>query len=108
MEIVIKRKITLEFLGEDYKDAYLVFKAIPVNEYTNIQNELKKAEADNTNGLETLQNLLGSYFVSGEFPNPDGELEKVTKEDIGKFDAEVLFVVLDTIKGNLTPKAQTP
>lgn len=31
-KIVIKKRVNLDFLGEDYKDAYLVFRSIPLPE----------------------------------------------------------------------------
>lgn len=39
-KIVIKRTVSLEFLGPDYAEAYLVFRSIPVSDYEDIMKEL--------------------------------------------------------------------
>lgn len=43
-KIVIKKRINLDFLGDDYKDAYLVFKSIPLPDYEEIQGNLPKSD----------------------------------------------------------------
>lgn len=43
-KIVIKKRINLDFLGDDYKDAYLVFKSIPLPDYESIQDSLPKSD----------------------------------------------------------------
>ncbi len=39
-KIVIKKKISLEFLGEEYKDAYLVFRTIPMSDYKSFSESI--------------------------------------------------------------------
>ena len=43
----IKKKISLDFLGDDYKEGYLIFKSMPIKEFeefqkTFINNNLKR------------------------------------------------------------------
>lgn len=88
-DIIIKKRVTLDFLGEDYKADYLVFKSIPIDEYDTI---MAKEPGDNKEALNFIKETLASRFIEGRFQEQD-----VTKEDIGKFDAEVItscFAVL--------------
>lgn len=39
-QIVIKRKVSFDFLGDEYKDAYLCFRSIPLVDYEKILAEL--------------------------------------------------------------------
>ena len=40
-KIVIKKQVSLDFLGEDYKEAYINFKSIPALDYEQIKKILK-------------------------------------------------------------------
>lgn len=42
MEIVIKKKVTLEFLGDEYKNAYLVFRSMPLKDYSTFMTDVPK------------------------------------------------------------------
>lgn len=43
MPIVIKKKVSLDFLGEDYKDAELIFRSMPISDFEKILDELPKS-----------------------------------------------------------------
>lgn len=81
-DIIIKRKITLGFLGEDYKADYLIFKSVPVNDYPKI---VDKQPDDNVEATKYIQEILKDQFIEGRFQEQD-----VAKEDIGKFDGETI------------------
>jgi len=90
MGLVIKKKITLEFLGDEYKDAYLVFQSIPIADIGDIEKKMPDEDAaDKLSSLTILLDILKKYFITGEFPNDQGTLEPVTREDIGSIDSEV-------------------
>ena len=82
--IVIKKKVNLGFLGDDYKDAELVFRSIPVRDYEEILNEIDRLESsgDKRASIKMTIKALEDYFVSGKFPDDNGNLTPVTKEDI--------------------------
>jgi hypothetical protein len=102
-KIVIKRKVTLEFLGEEYKDGYLTFKAIPVKDYTGMLAKLpKEGEEDNGKSITMMLDLLTTYFVEGKFPDDEGKLQDVTKEDVGDIDQETAIHCFETVVGKKT------
>lgn len=106
MPLVIRKKITLEILGEEYKDAYLTFKAIPVGELGNIQAKMpKEDDADQSQAIPVMLDLLKTYFLDGKFPNEKGELESVVKDDLNNLDAETSIHCFQVLSG-VDPKAE--
>lgn len=91
--IIIKRKVTLEFLGEEYKDSYLVFRAVPVSEYEALVKKIDSVEG-NKQSMEEIIKILEQYFVDGVFDN-----EKVVKEDIKQFDGDTMLKCFETLTG---------
>ncbi len=88
MGLVIRKKVTLEFLGDEYKDAYLVFKAIPIGDLQKIQDKMPtENDKDTSKAIPVMLEVLKDYFQDGKFPNEKGELEDVTKEDLDNLDA---------------------
>lgn len=82
-KLVIKKRVSLDFLGDDYKDAYLTFKGIPVKDYSKILAEMPNEESgDNAKAIELMLKCLTDYFIEGKFPNDKGELESVSAEDV--------------------------
>ena len=43
-KIVIKKRVSLDFLGDEYKGAELVFKTIPLTDYEKMRNDLPKSD----------------------------------------------------------------
>lgn len=114
MGLVIRRKITLEFLGDQYKDAYLEFQAIPVKDVVEIQAKMPGEDADKATAIPVMLEVLQKYFLKGKFPGADGNLEDVTKEDLGNLDVEAAihcFQGLSGVDSNLengSPSSSTP
>lgn len=110
MALVIRKKVSLDFLGEEYKDAYLVFKSIPLKDYQKILDEIPDAtggKEDNKKALNLIVNYLGEYFVSGKFPDDKGELQDVAAEDITDLDAETAITCFQTLMGQrIDPKSE--
>lgn len=105
--MIIKKKVSLGFLGEEYKDAYLTFKSIPVIEFEEIQNKLKALEGGkDAAAIKYILELLKSHYLSGEFPDDSGKLEDVKKEDLDQLDSQTLLECFKTFTGqDLDPKA---
>ena len=57
-KIVIKKRVSLDFLGEDYKEAYINFKSIPALDYEQIQEDTKKLEEGDKNSLTYIIGVL--------------------------------------------------
>ncbi len=80
-KMVIRKRLILEFLGEDYKDAYLVFHTLPVSEYEKMVQNEKEAGDDRIKSTMQMFELVKSKFVEGKFPNEKGELVEITQQD---------------------------
>lgn len=108
MAIVIKKRVNLDFLGEEYKDAYLTFKSIPAVDFDEVTTKLKSIEGKEESSLTFLIEILSKYFIEGEFPE-DGKLTAVKKEDMGQLDALTLIECFKVFTGqSLDPKVETP
>jgi hypothetical protein len=96
--IVIKRKISLDFIGADYKDCYLEFKTIPMKDYEKYV-ELAGENKDEKKAVGFITSTLQDLFISGKFIGEDDELFDVKKEELGDFDMNVMITVFKTLTG---------
>lgn len=104
MAIVIKKKVAFDFLGEDYKDAYLVFQSIPLKDFDEITGKIQEAEKESKAASFMLETLK-KYFVEGKFPDSDN----LTKEDLDGLDAESVIKCFATFTGqDPDPKVESP
>lgn len=104
MPIVIKKKVSLDFLGEEYKDAYLVFQSIPLKDFDILGVEVEKAQ-ENKKAASFILDALKKYFIEGQFPG----IEKLTKDDLDGLDQETVIKCFGIFTGQeLDPKAETP
>lgn len=97
--IIIKRKVMLDFLGDEYKDSYLVFKAVPVVAYNNLIARIDSVSGNQESMTEIIK-ILEEYFVDGVFNN-----EKVLKEDIKQFDGDTMLRCFETLTGQTRNEA---
>lgn len=88
--IVIKKRVSLEFLGEDYKDSYIILKSISIGEYENL-------------GDATVKDAVVERFIEGEIKQDSG-MVKITKENIQELPGEVFVEAFAAITGQLDPK----
>lgn len=108
MAIVIKKRVSLDFLGEEYKDAYLTFRSIPAAEFDEVVAKLTDIEEKKDKALTYILDILKQFFLSGEFPE-DGKLLPVAKEDLGGLDAMSIVKCFQIFTGQeLDPKVETP
>lgn len=105
MGLVIRKKVTLEFLGDEYKDAYLVFRALPIKDLQEIQDKMPKEDAkDRSQAIPIMLDVLKEYFLSGKSPDEDGNLQDVTKEDLDNLDSSTAIECFQALSG-VDPKA---
>lgn len=105
--MIIKKRISFDFLGEEYKDAYGVFASIPVSEYPEISKTIDK-EPDTVKASQQMHDLVKNKFLEGKFPDESGQLQDLKKEEI-QFDADLLLAVYNRLMGNTgDPKALPP
>jgi hypothetical protein len=98
-KISIEKKITLEFLGEKYKDDYLVFSSIALREYEKLLPELEAAGDNGQKSLAIIKKVLEDHFIEGKFQNED-----VIKDDLADFDLETLTHCFELFTGQVPPK----
>lgn len=103
MKILIKKKITLEFLGDEYKDDYLTFASMPLKEYEAILPTLETVTGDGKKSFDLIKATLESHFIEGKFQNQD-----VTKEDLSDFDLNTLIKCFQSFTGQADPKVEIP
>jgi len=96
--IVIKRKISLDFIGEDYKDCYLEFKTIPMKEYEKYVQQASENK-DEKKAIEFITKTLQDLYISGKFIDEKNELFDVKAEELGDFDMNVMITVFKTLTG---------
>lgn len=92
--IVIRKKITLDFLGDEYKDDYLVFKALPLAEYEKLLSSLEDVTDDGKKSLQFIAKVLEDQYIEGKFQNED-----VSKDDLKQFDLETLTRCFELFTG---------
>lgn len=108
MAIVIKKRVDLDFLGEEYNSAYLIFQSIPANDFDEAIRESKATAEKGKGSVKFILDILKKYFLSGEFPNEGGVLAKVEVEDLGDLDANTLTTCFGIFAGTNDPKVETP
>lgn len=100
MAIVIKKRVSLEFIGDDYKDSYIVFKALAIKEYADLQSKAKALEEDPEKSLEFIINTVKDRFIEGSVEGKD-----ITADDLTDFPGDVFLEFFNNIRGQLDPKA---
>lgn len=93
-KIIIKKTVKLDFLGDEYKESYLTFKAIPIKDYEKIIEDIEKLQEDNKGSLNYIREVVPTYFLDGKFQDED-----VVKEDLDDFDQETYLQIFQRITG---------
>lgn len=104
MPIQIKKRISLDFLGEEYKEAYLEFNSVTMREYPALVKQSRELGENAEESIKFVQSFLTERFVGGKFPQ-GGEVKDVSKEDLLDFDADVFFQCFQSLTGQVSPKA---
>lgn len=103
--IQIKKRIGLDFLGEEYKEGYLEFNSISIRDYEKLLKVQKALNPeDGAANLNFIKTTLEDRFVGGKIPQA-GELKDIVKEDLIDFDADTLLRSFQVLTGQVDPKA---
>lgn len=107
-KIVIKKRVSFDFLGEEYKDSYVDFQRIPVSDFEAIQKEMEEVKKNKLSSFSVVLGVIKKYFISGKFINDD-KLEDISAEDLEGLDAESVLRCFSLMTGQeIDPKAQAP
>lgn len=93
-KIVIRKRVSLSFLGKGYEESYLDFKAIPIKDYQAILEEIENNSDDNKKSLSFIIDLIPKYFLEGKFQGED-----VIKEDLNDLDQDTFLEIFQRITG---------
>jgi hypothetical protein len=103
-QIVIKKRVSFEFLGDEYKDAYIVLKSIPTTEYKPMIARIEKQKSG-LSKTDEVRSLVKERFISGEWPDESGKLEPLSVDDLDGLDGEALSEAFAIISGQTIPKS---
>ena len=92
MGIVIKKRVSLAFLGKEYVDSFLILSAIPVAEYEAMEKDKK-----------TVKQVVIEHFMSGAIQQDSSKLD-ITKDNLQELPGEVFVEAFKVITGQLDPK----
>ena len=100
--VSIKKTVSFDFLGKEYEKSYIVFKAIPVSEYS--QYIEKIASLEESSAIDFVLDILTGKFLSGSFLGEDGKQFDLTAEDLKDFDGESITTMFATLTGQQLEK----
>lgn len=85
--IVIKKRINLDFLGEEYKGGYVNFKSLTIKEVEAKLDEIQSVGDDNKKAVDLMLTLLKQAFLDGVYVYEDDK-QDINKEDLEQFDIQ--------------------
>lgn len=80
-KLVIKKRVSFDFLGEEFKDAYIIFRSIPLGDYDELMAKMRSGEEDNSKANSIILDVLKEYYIEGMFPDDAGKLETLDNKD---------------------------
>lgn len=97
-----KKKVTLEFLGDEYKDSYIELESMPMDKLEELLNEAKDTDKSQDRGeaLSFMRKAITERFVGGSVVQ-DGKMVDVSPEDVKSLPAEVFIEAFQQIVGKL-------
>lgn len=97
-KIVIKKRIPLDFVGDEYKEAYIEFRTIPMRDYEKYV-EAAGDNKDEKKSVTFIMQTLEDLFICGKFPDEKGELFDLSKEDVNDLDVNTIVTVFKILTG---------
>ncbi len=106
-KFAIKKRVELAFLGDEWKDAYIVLTPLAVREFKEIQKAAPQDDTDNAANIEamdTMMLLIKEHFLSGK--GWDGEaLVAIEPEDLDDLPVEIISACISSLAGTTDPKS---
>lgn len=85
--IKVNKRVSLDFLGEEYKDSFLVLNSISVAQYETLKDS-----------KDSVKDTVKKHFVSGRIHQEGGDVD-ITKENIEELPGEVFVKSFAAITG---------
>lgn len=88
------KHFSLAFLGEGWEEGFIDFQPLSISDVNNsIAGNVDAKNPDPKEvkaGLQTIINILTNKFIRGKFPNEDGTLDDITKEEVKDLPNEIV------------------
>lgn len=97
-KIIIKKRINLDFLGEEYKGGFVEFKSLSIKDVQGKLDEITNVGEDNKKAVEMMLNLLNDCFIGGTFVS-DGKEQEIEKADLEDFDVASIIKFFQILSG---------
>ena len=97
-KFVSRRHLSLDFLGDEWKDCFIVFSSLSINQNRDLIKQ-KMGGKDPEDIMAVSIKLLQDHFIEGAgFDDETKAIVKLTKEDIGELptivnERAILFLV---------------
>lgn len=111
MSFLVKRRLDLEFLGDDWKGAYVNFRApsyTEVKEIAALENKQDKqgAQDNNQQDADVVINTLKDHIVDGKGYDPENQgLADITKDNFEDLPPQVISKAVELLLGDPDPKS---
>lgn len=98
MSFVLKKKVDLSDLSDDWKDCYIELREPTTEEVQRILPKVQKSEDGSDKQLEVIQEFISKCFIGGKGFDGDKKVE-IKKKDIGDLPITVYRRCFDFLVG---------
>lgn len=99
-KLIIRKRVSLAFLGEECAKAYIDFRSLPVGEYDQLLQKIKTAGDDDKKANSTILGILKDYYLGGKYPNEEGALEELEgKDELDGLDLNAVLICFGELTG---------
>lgn len=106
------KRFSLDFLGKDWKDAYIDFQSVTIGDIKEIFPKFRdidtKSDKAVVKGIDEMLTFLKEKFVTGKAIEESGTLVDLEVNDLETLPAEVLSRALGFLSQGVTPVSPTP
>lgn len=85
---ILRKKIELSDLGDDWKDCYITLRDLTVEELQKMMPKVAAAEDGSEEQINAIKELIGKCFIEGKGFDGQGVVE-IKSEDIGNLPLEI-------------------
>ncbi|QNK82600.1 hypothetical protein [Nakamurella sp. PAMC28650] len=100
-KFIVRKHVSLDFLGEDWKEAFIDYNAFDSNDLLQI-SEISTDESDKTSSFRRMLELLKANFLDGKGVGVDG-LVDLTQDDLSQLPIEIVNRSIEALNGSVSP-----